>query len=121
MNLNELRIGNYVQGDTDGVYQWELSDFYDWYNDHNSHEYGRRVHPIPLTAQWLLRLSGEEADDIITVDRFRLRLYIGYNFWYVTDEKCTYITKVEFVHEWQNVYFFLNGITHLKYTNHDLP
>ena len=40
MKANELRIGNWVMGDSERPYQIELSDFSDWYNDHNSHEYG---------------------------------------------------------------------------------
>ena len=66
--------------------------------------------PIPLTEEWLLKLGAEENEGCFIHDRFKLQFHDTYKFWYVFDVTLmAYITKVEFVHEWQNVYFALNG------------
>lgn len=59
MQPNELRIGNWVKSDTNKEYQIELSDFADWYYDHNSHEFGNYIKPIPLTEEWLMKFGFE--------------------------------------------------------------
>lgn len=108
MKPQEIRIGNWVMGNK--PYQWGLDDFADWYYDHNSHTYGDNVKPIPLTEEWLLKLGAEENEGCFIHDRFKLQHHDVYKFWYVFDVTLmAYITKVEFVHEWQNVYFALNG------------
>jgi len=71
--------------------------------------------PILLTEEWLDKfshcaLTEKTKKGLIVVDRFKLIWKPEYNYWYVLDfMNDTYITKVEFVHEWQNVYFSLNG------------
>lgn len=67
--------------------------------------------PIPLTADWLERCGCKKLrDGMYRFDRFDLRWVERYKFWNVTEIVCqAYITKVEFVHEWQNVVAVLNG------------
>ena len=63
-----------------------------------------------MTEEWLLKLGAEENEGCFIHDRFKLQFHDTYKFWYVFDVTLmAYITKVEFVHEWQNVYFALNG------------
>lgn len=77
----------------------------------NTCVFTNKLEPIPLTEEILLKCGS-----ISTVkgfhhqDRFSLRWLEAYKYWYVTDmETGAYITKVEFVHEWQNTYFVLQG------------
>ena len=117
MKANELRIGNWVMGDSERPYQIELSDFSDWYNDHNSHEYGDHVHPISITEEWLLKLGLEQPYDdspyIYTKDikecpyeeGFRIEEH-GEVGCYMIDD---YYIKIKYIHQLQNLYYALTG------------
>ena len=127
MKANELRIWNYVK--VNGIYIGEAKRFHRFNDDLSviffseanelgMGEYMTNIEPIPLTEEWLLKLRSRESmpvkykDIYIMLDRFLLTYQASYGFWYVYDfsgEEMLYITKVEFVHEWQNVYFALNG------------
>jgi len=67
--------------------------------------------PITLTEEILLKCGSKELKKgFHRFDRFNLKWMEAYKYWYVTDIVTTsYITKVEFLHEWQNVVFVLNG------------
>jgi len=66
--------------------------------------------PIRLTEEWLLKGGAEKKKSHYVYDRFTLLYSKYYNFFSVRDaETLAYITKVEFVHEWQNLVFILNG------------
>jgi hypothetical protein len=118
---NELRTRNYV---------------YDFSKDHNivqvysihpdfiqvsdtdppSYIYISNVWKIPLTEEMLYRLADEVciaehiSEDEFVIDRFRLIWKENYGYWYVVDDMSeAYITKVEWVHEFQNMFFALNG------------
>jgi len=73
--------------------------------------YGDDLKPIPLTEEWLLKLGAiEEMLGHFLLDRFQLIWKESYNYWYIIDRyNACYYSKVEFVHEWQNLYFALNG------------
>jgi len=105
MKATELRIGNYVVGDSGTPYRIELSDFADWYNDHNSHEYGDHVKPIPLTEEWLTRFGfvKEKGSYIMGVHQSRFSGLMKFKFDPLD------ITRVKYVHELQNLYFALTG------------
>ena len=102
MKTEELRIGNWVVSNSCSVHfqienGWQIDE-------------GDELFPIPLTEEWLLKLGAEENEGCFIHDRFKLQHHDVYKFWYVFDVTLmAYITKVEFVHEWQNVYFALNG------------
>ena len=115
MKVNEIRIGNYhyyhivdpldERGEYDEVCQIDADDFR-VLTEFVCPEYK----PILLTEEWLLKFGCEKAKRGFVIDRFRLTYNEKYKFWYVVDDSTlSYITKVEFVHEWQNVYFVLNG------------
>ena len=110
MKANELRIGNWVMGDLKKPYQFELSDFSDWYNEHNSHEFGNYIYPIPLTEEWLLKFGFEY--DTITYYKNELMLSINkgyYNVWYHTLTHGRLFIEMKYVHQLQNLYFALTG------------
>lgn len=67
------------------------------------------IDPIQLTKEWLVSLGAEKvSDNVFFFDRFKLRYLPEYEHWRVTSNGY-YITKVEYVHELQNVVFVLNG------------
>jgi hypothetical protein len=105
MKVNEIRIGNWVY----------LISKNKWYQIESGHDIDEGIdsndfEPILITEEWLLKFGCEKAKRGFVIDRFRLTYNEQYKFWYVVDDSTlSYITKVEFVHEWQNVYFVLNG------------
>jgi hypothetical protein len=69
------------------------------------------IEPIPLTQEILEKLHPDFKVLVgkhCSVNRFKLFYAETYKLWRVYIDS-TFITKVEFVHEWQNVYFALNG------------
>jgi len=108
MDPRALRIGNLVnwEGYTAHI------DAVDLHQMSDSNKYAEEHTPIPLTLEWLNRLHDyvKIYENEVVIDRFRLIQNTKFNFWNVYDsETLVEITKVEFVHEWQNVYFYLNG------------
>lgn len=67
--------------------------------------------PIPLTPDWLHKLGAvkELGSVLYSYGRFVLHWKEKYNYWYVTDKQGNYMTKVEFVHEWQNFVYVMDG------------
>jgi hypothetical protein len=68
--------------------------------------------PIPLTEEWLLKFGSKKTlvNETLIFDRFKLVYKLAYKYWYVLDlNTLTYLTKVEFVHEWQNFVYIING------------
>jgi hypothetical protein len=116
MEAQELRIGNYVNGDLGKYYKFELSDFYDWWGDHNSHIFGDHIHPIPLTEEWLLKfgfefIEGEPIGDMSfndnwTLGKFKINVW-GNGWLFYWDDK--WDNKLQYVHQLQNLYFTLTG------------
>jgi len=71
-----------------------------------------QIEGVSLTPHWLLKfnacLNGNNMD--FFYERFRLIWKEAYKYWYVIDrDTCAYLTKVEFVHEWQNFIFVMDG------------
>lgn len=104
LKANELRIGNFY--DHNGFVNEATPNTIEevWIAERSW------VKPIPLTKEWLLKFDAIKIGDEFIFDRFRLKYRPDYKFYYVTcRETNAYITKVEFVHEWQNVVFALNN------------
>lgn len=125
MEASELRIGNYVWDDysgemivsrldysTESCYLrkgWSLpSGFYSL----------KDVKPIPLTEEWFKRFHTEDQieksvrfpNEITIYDRFLFIWKPEYKYWYVvTAYHKEYLTKIEFVHEYQNFILSLTG------------
>jgi len=111
MKATEFRVGNWIMGDIGKPYQMELSDFSDWYMDHNSHEFGNHIHPIPLTEEWLLKFGFDYDNETSTYSLLTslrkcdlcidILLSDGEYFW-------KYV-ELKYVHQLQNLYFALTG------------
>jgi hypothetical protein len=127
MKINELRIGNLVNskllntnhairgvviGETaDGkkketIYtdlQYSYSDIEDW-------------QPIKLTEDLLVRFGNADkinkrnVKSYFTFDRFIFIWNPDFKYWYVITNSLDYLTKLEYVHEYQNFIFALTGI-----------
>jgi hypothetical protein len=106
MKPNELRIGNITDKGT-------IKSFY----ENGVHVGMGKIYeffilkPVPLTEQLLFDFGAiKKSDIIIYFDRFRLMWKKDYKYWYVSDkERLTYLTKIEFVHEFQNFVFAMNS------------
>lgn len=131
---DELRIGNLVRTsiyyDTDEAKE-DLGEDYsedkEWIIDtvqgicHPDEEFmywgeseveesTNRTEGIPLTDAWLEYFGAERYEDKYFYDRFKLIWKKAYKYWYIIDkESLTYLSKVEFVHEWQNFVYVMNG------------
>lgn len=111
LQARELRIGNYVQhSNGESVAVWMLTGSTINGIDNTDHG-GETFKPIPLTETELVKLGATELSiGGFKMERFKLNFLKGYGYWYVTDfETGAYLSKIEFVHEWQNFYFVLQG------------
>lgn len=112
LKANELRIGNYLNGKQGHVIITEIreNNIVKIHDNTSSFYVGTCLKPIQLTDEWLLNFDAIKICDEFIFDRFRLKYRSDYKFYYVTcRETNVYITKVEYVHEWQNVVFALNN------------
>lgn len=120
---NELRIGNWYMSVKFNIpVMCELTDFtqLDHMSDgaYNDPPIKDLFNPIPLTEEWLMKFhSGEEIEksgrfpnEITIYDRFLFIYKSEYKYWYViTAYHKEYLTKIEFVHEYQNFILALTG------------
>ena len=117
MEARELRIGNYVYDTKSEVNIINLEAL-----TYICKEPLNQVKPIPLTEKWLVRFNHTRTYSNkyqIFVDGmiFQIKLAQLVNGkWYITKVINTNgviievaITKIEFVHEYQNLYFALTG------------
>jgi len=115
MKANELRIGNLVQHEFGKIRYGIVTQINDSavrlktkfsrllvsYKD---------IEPIPLTEEWLIKLGSKSFLDFYLYDRFKLTYLSQYKYWYIQDtETNCYMTKIEFVHDWQNFIFVMNS------------
>lgn len=124
MTSNEFRLGNLV--DTPNGVE-EVCTIYlgSFITETCSDEYCKT---IPLTEEWLLKpnrtglvkkLSQHKLAYV--VDRFVLTWIEDYKYWYITDYQTdAYLTKIEYVHEWQNFYFSMQTIEYFALTGEEL-
>lgn len=99
----DVRLGNYILDDKEIV---KVSKSLMTYILEENHPF----YSIELTEELLLRVGAEDQDGYFQHDRFELRYRKEYKFWYVLDlESATYLTKVEYLHEYQNFYKAMNG------------
>lgn len=114
IQANELRIDNYVAYADCGAFVPEIigkphkiaaDDFgLEYRNSGVINHYD----PIPLAEA----MSGHRiADNRVIYDRFSMQYLPQYGYFYVTDKLTgTYISKVEFIHEWQNLVYAMNKV-----------
>ena len=116
MKATELRLGNLIRFNDliqpekivviDGYFFWSFRD--------GKYDVSNYYHPIPLTEERLLKMGnaikGRFPNEVDIYDRFRFIWKESYKYWYVvTIESKEYLTKIEFVHEYQNFIFALTG------------
>lgn len=114
IQVNELRIGNF--------FKFKSTNSIEAVVDINT--YGLKyptinnvsikdVEPIQITEDWLLRLGSKKINTnriTFTISRFKLIWREDYKYWYVVDlVSLTYLTKIEFVHEFQNFIKIMDG------------
>lgn len=112
MKSTELRIGNYLQdakeklAPVEGLSKNKIKAYSGIVTE-------MPLKPIPLTEEWLLKFHPNALDlsnSIFRIGRFKLIWKFSYQYWYVIDDMTgAYITKIEFVHEWQNFWHIMNG------------
>jgi hypothetical protein len=119
MKAQELRIGNYVLFANDGtIFTVNTIEGYGMIllnKDEDTWIEYDQIEPIPLTEELLLKFGNAEKDsrfsnEITIYDRFQFIWKENYKYWYViTRDSKEYLTKIEFVHEYQNFIFALTG------------
>jgi hypothetical protein len=121
LDINSLMIGNYftnIIGEVRQVNQI-LEDSVSWIipNTDSLAKTTRPIselNPIFLTEELFLKFPKTVKankfifdENAIAYDRFRFSYKKSYGYWYVVE--ASYITKIQFVHEFQNFIFILNG------------
>lgn len=116
MKATELRIGNYVYAFDNVpriIFAIDIS--------FNFVKLGAEnfdlsiINPIQLTPEFLLKLKSKKFIPFINngnifLDIFKLTYVRKLDCWYVNDFRTMkYITKVKYIHEWQNVVHSLTG------------
>ena len=132
MKSTELRVGNLIDGHydyDDGEPLWiqckvlaldsvGLTEHEIWVEGDGFNETYYDFKGIPLTEEWLLKFHNKEEieksvifpNEITIYDRFLFIWKENYKYWYVvTAYRKEYLTKIEFVHEYQNFMFALCG------------
>src|SRR5699024_8391328 len=75
------------------------------------------IKPIILTEEWLFNFNCQKIKEgHFWWGRFELIFKHNYGYWYITSDGTSgnnYFSEVEFVHEWQNLVFAMDG-TQLK-------
>lgn len=119
MKPGELRIGNwYLSVKFNQAVKCELTDLYELCvksdGAYNDPPIEGMFEPIPLTEEWLLKYDHNALTsiqhEINVYGRFLFVWKPSYKYWYVvTIDSLEYLTKIEFVHEYQNFIFVLTG------------
>jgi hypothetical protein len=124
LSAQELRIGNYIhyhiEDAMDERKEWdELSQIdYDDLRIFTQFEDNSEYRPISLNEEWLRKFhnedeiekSGRFPNEITIYDRFLFIWKPEYKYWYVVSAyHKEYLTKIEFLHEYQNFIYCLTG------------
>lgn len=112
MEANELRIGNYIQKNglkaTVEIINGEVDEIYYLGDDFYYSDSIDDLRPIPLNEEWLLNFGFEMYEFDNKANQFRLKDRL-----IVYREGCLHdygtSVKLEFVHQLQNLYFFLTN------------
>lgn len=114
MEAKELMIGNYVQ--YDNLKKPIRVSIIDTTETSSK----TKAKPIPLTEEWLINFGNvkkikiklNDLNDLNVLEVFERFYFIWkneYSYWYVITKSNDYLTKIEFVHEYQNFIFVLAG------------
>jgi hypothetical protein len=120
MKANELRIGNFLQSDTNiikivGVVK---KDIYYYHNKKNLYVLElNNFKPIPLTEEWLIKFGFEKKIDCYKNINYNFNGYFASfdcdnPMWFGEDGCCEQVTikdNIKYVHQLQNLYFAVTG------------
>jgi hypothetical protein len=124
MKAEELRIGNYhlyhMEDSMDERKEWDevCQIDYDDLRILTEFKDNPEYKPVPLTKDWILKfhsvdeieISARFQNELTIYDRFLFIWKEEYRYWYVvTAYHKEYLTKIEFVHEYQNFIFALTN------------
>ncbi len=107
MEAKELMIGNYVQ--YDNLKKPIRVSIIDTTETSTK----TKAKPIPLTEELLINFGNvkkTKLNDLNVLEVFERFIFIWkneYSYWYVITKSNDYLTKIEFVHEYQNFIFVL--------------
>jgi hypothetical protein len=113
MKATDLRIDNYYQAKSLEKKEYEPYHRLDSYSMCQALHNEINLKPIPLTEDWLIRLGFEQAMNgwFCKKEYLWLRQYKLNNQWFagvngIGDIDCT---RIDYVHQLQNLYFALTG------------
>lgn len=110
MKAQELRLGNYVNcivSENDHSRIVGITEEHP-YIDEITFYYlvWEEIEPIELTTDWLIYLGAGKYFDCFIIGGFTLT-WKELGYWYVSDGAGNYITKIDYVHELQNLAYIL--------------
>lgn len=115
INANELRIGNIIRDEHGTVH---IIDKYDFIEELTIYGFNfEKCNPIPLTEEWLLKFGFENKNEYFDIVTYSNEICISlkdeeFSLYIRIDEDSYYSfewTKINFVHQLQNLYFALTG------------
>lgn len=114
LQSKDFRLGNLVNYTNGGIFKViGIHDFGLDVEDEIEITYMEleNFEPIPLTEEWLVKLGAKTSgNNQIVYDRFLLTWKPEYKYWYVVCvNTLAYMTKIEYVHEWQNFVYVMNN------------
>lgn len=111
MKVNELRIGNLIEYNTDEGWELNKVDAIDLMGD-----IGEYFRPIPLTKGWLLKFGAKGTIDLYWLSLTNLKAEIHFEIYpkeiisIIKSQFCELILdEVKYIHQLQNLYFALTG------------
>ena len=102
MKANELRIGNWVQSDTNRAYKIELTWFECCKDSRDGRDIQFNTYPIPLTEEWLVKFGFKKKTKTFVMNNISIKQQTKGYFFYLSK-------MIEDVHSLQNLYFALTG------------
>lgn len=108
MNINELRLGNYVMDIDNDILPVTTDTFY-WISEcvRNEDDYK----PIELTEDILLKCGFISDEITFELNGFMLGWFKNNEFYYLPTNQISYRNKIEikYLHQLQNLYFAIIG------------
>ncbi len=111
IQINELRIGNYIEEGKVEKIDNSIDEIY--YSGDRCYlsSYCNNINPITLTEEWLFKFGFELNGCNFELPNFRFHVNkpINYNGFVFCDGYTVITEKIQSVHQLQNLYFCLTG------------
>ena len=107
MKASELRIGNWCSDNAYNDFKITIEHLLILHKGEDI----QRIHPIPLTEEWLVKFGFEKDVDDLVLD-INTVFFVFYNdgeFVRLKSNHLETITSIQYVHQLQNLYFALTG------------